>query len=307
MRVYGRKVRERSVENVINELKEVIKNPYVLYINIEDDCFFTHNREWIKKFCLEYKKYINLPFMVRVIPTMLDREKLFMLKKAGLSWVIMGIQSGSDRVNFEVYDRKIHFTSVVKAAELISESKAAAFYEMIVDNPYETEEDIIQTINSIAKLQKPYIISLAHLTFFPGTPIAERAIKDNIADPDAYLYRYLLKFDETYFNKLLSITPFVSRILVKYLNKPQVSRKPFYSLLLNILHFIAKKIVEPAVYMVIITRSLNYNVKWTVRTVLGNWRTALSRFISNYLGKGDLEYHQKLVFAKRDMPGLFEK
>jgi len=192
MKVFGRKVRERSVRNVIDEIKEVIKNPFVLYINFQDDCFFTHNKEWMEEFCRLYKKHVNLPFIARAIPTMLDRERLSMLVDAGLCWVVMGIQSGSDRVNFEVYDRKIRFPAVKKAADLISETHAAPFYEMIVDNPYETEEEQIETIDAIATLKKPYIVSLAHLTFFPGTSLAEKAVKDNIVTPDAYLFRYLL-------------------------------------------------------------------------------------------------------------------
>lgn len=307
MTVYGRKVRARSVENVIEELKEVRKDPYVLYINIEDDCFFVHSREWMSQFRDEYKKHINLPFIVRAIPTMLDREKLFILKEAGLSWVIMGVQSGSDRVNFDIYDRKIHFSSVIKAAELISEARVAPFYEMIVDNPYETEETEMETVDSMAKLKRPYAISLAHLTFFPGTPLAERAIRDNIVDPEAYLYRYPVKIDLTFLNKLLYLAPYIPRFIVKYLNKPEKSRDAIHSVLNNTLYFIVKRSLEPLVYLFIITRSLNYSVRLTSKTVFGNWRSAISKIVFNFLGKGDIEYDKKLRLAKQTMPELFEK
>jgi radical SAM superfamily enzyme YgiQ (UPF0313 family) len=233
--VYGRKVRERSVENVIEELKEVKKNPYVLYMNFQDDCFFTHGKEWMELFCKEYKRHIGLPFIARVIPTMIDRETMHMLKDAGLCWVVMGIQSGSDRVNFEIYDRKIRFPVVKKAASIIAEAGAAAFYEMIVDNPYEREEDRIETINALSSLKKPYVVSLAHLTFFPGTALAERAVEDGIVTPDAYLYRYLLNVNVTYLNKLLSILPYLPGWIVRYLNKPEKQRKAFHISAFNIL------------------------------------------------------------------------
>jgi radical SAM superfamily enzyme YgiQ (UPF0313 family) len=306
MNVYGKKIRKRSVENVISELKEVKKYPRVLYINIEDDCFFAYTPEWIQRFCEEYKRHINLPFMVRAIPTMLDRGKLFMLKEAGLSWILMGVQSGSDRVNFEIYNRKIHFSSVTKAAEAIVKAKAAPFLELIVDNPYETEKDMMETINSMAKVKKPYVISLAHLTFFPGTPLTEKAIKDNIIDPEAYLFRYLGKIDETYLNKLLWMVPYIPRFIVRFLNKPQASRKRIHVLLTNILDFIVKRTAEPAIYLFVITRSFNYNLKWTAKIIFANWKAALSKLIFNYLGKGDLEYDQRLAQAKKNMPELFE-
>ncbi len=306
VKVYGRKVRERSVSDVVEEMREVIKNPFVLYMNFQDDCFFTHNSEWIEEFCREYKRYIKLPFIVRVIPSMMDRDKMLMLKEAGLCWIVMGIQSGCDRVNNEVYDRRIKFDSVKAAAEVISETNAAPFYEMIVDNPYETEEDMMTTINAMASLKKPYICSLAHLTFYPGTPLAARAAKDSIVEPDAYLYRYLLQIDETYENKLLSVTPNMPRSIIRWLNRSGDIRKPHHDMTLKMIYFVVKRAIEPAVFLFITMRSLNYRPDWIYRTVMGNWKPTLSRMVSRYLGKSDLEFDQKLKIAKQRLPELFE-
>ncbi|MBI4849423.1 MAG: B12-binding domain-containing radical SAM protein [Nitrospirae bacterium] len=307
MTVFGKKIRKRSVENCIEELKLVKEDPYVIYINFEDDWFFSHDREWMKRFCGEYKKHINLPFMVRVFPGVLDREKLFMLKDAGLSLVIMGVQTGSDRVNFEIYNRKVRFSSVIKAAELISESKVAPYYEMIVDNPYETEKDQMDCIDSMAKLKRPYTISLAHLTFFPGTLLTERAVKEKIVDPDAYLTRYMVKIDKTYFNKLLYMAPYIPRFFINFLNKPEASRNFIHRLLTNCLFFVAKRTIEPAVFFFVLTRGLKYNFNWTARTVLGNWKSALAKLLFNFLGKSDMEFDKRLELARKEMPGLFEK
>jgi radical SAM superfamily enzyme YgiQ (UPF0313 family) len=307
MKVFGKKIRKRSVDNCIEELRQVKKNPYVLYINFEDDWFLAHDRAWIKKFCEEYKKKINLPFMIRVYPSVLDREKLFMLRDAGLSLVIMGVQTGSDRVNFEIYKRKVRFSSVMKAAEMLSESKVAPYYEMIVDNPYETEEDEMESIHSMSKLKRPYTISLAHLTFFPGTLLTEKAIKEKIVDPEAYLTRYMVKINRTYFNKLLYMTPYIPRFLSNNLNKPKAVRNAVHVLLTNSLFFIVKRTIEPAVFLFILARGLNYNVNWTVRTVLGNWKSALAKLLFNFLGKGDMEFDERLKLARKEMPALFKK
>jgi anaerobic magnesium-protoporphyrin IX monomethyl ester cyclase len=307
VKVYGRKVRERSVDNCIEELKVVRKDRHVLYINFQDDCFFIHSREWIREFCEAYKKHIGLPFMVRAIPTILDRKRLSMLKDAGLSIVVMGIQSGSDRVNLDIYGRKIHFKSVEKATELIAEARVFPYYEMIVDNPYETEDDMRETIRSMTGIRKPYTISLSHLTFFPGTRLTEKALHDNIIDPEAYLYRYMVNIDYTYLNKLLYMVPFLPPFLIRYLNKPSASRKPVHAFFTSSLFFLVKRTVEPFVFMFLITRSLDYNVKRTVKTVLGNWKSALAKLIFNFLCKGDMDFDQRLELARKKMPALFEK
>jgi len=307
MKVFGKEIRKRSVDNCIEELKLVKKDPYVLYINFEDDWFFSHDREWMRTFSEEYKRHINLPFMVRVFPGVLDREKLFLLRDAGLSLVIMGVQSGSDRVNFEIYNRKVKFSSVSKAAELIHESRVAPYYEMIADNPYETEADTMECIDAMAGLKRPYVISLSHLTFFPGTLLTERALKENIIDPEAYLTRYMVKIENTYFNKLLYLTPYISRKIITYLNKAEAERTTFHIYLLNTLSFITKRTIMPAVFFFVLARGLNYNVNWTVRTVTGNWKSALAKLLFNFLGKGDMEFDRRLAIARKEMPDLFHK
>ena len=307
MKVFGKKIRKRSVESCINELKLVKKDPYVLYINFEDDWFFSHDMEWMKQFSEEYKKHINLPFMVRVFPGVLDRDKLFVLRDAGMSLAIMGVQSGSDHVNFDIYNRKVKFESVIKAAEIISESKVAPYYEMIADNPYETEQDQIDSIENMSRLKRPYIISLSHLTFFPGTLLTQRALEEKIIDPEAYLTRYMVKIDNTYFNKLLYLAPYIPRSLTKYLSKPEADRNIIHIVLNNTLSFIFKRTVVPAVFFYVLARGLNFNINWTVRTLTGNWKSALAKVLFNFLGKGDMEFDKKLEIARKQMPELFEK
>jgi radical SAM superfamily enzyme YgiQ (UPF0313 family) len=307
MKVFGKKIRKRSVESCINELKLVKKDPYVLYINFEDDWFFSHDVEWMKRFSEEYKKDINLPFMVRVFPGVLDREKLIILREAGMSLAIMGVQSGSDHVNFDIYNRKVKFESVIKAAEIISESKVAPYYEMIADNPYESEQDQIDSIANMSRLKRPYIISLSHLTFFPGTLLTQRALEEKIIDPEAYLTRYMVKIDNTYFNKLLYLTPYVPRSLIRYLNRPDSARSQFHILLTHSLSFTVKRTIEPVVFFYVLARGLKFNINWTVRTLTGNWKSALAKVLFNFLGKGDMEFDKKLELARRQMPELFEK
>ena len=307
MNVFGKKIRKRSVENCIEELKLVKRDPYVLYINFEDDWFFSHSREWMEQFCVAYKRHINLPFMVRVFPGVLDRGKLMMLRDAGLSLVIMGVQTGSDRVNFEIYNRKVKFSSVMRAAEIISESGVAPYYEMIVDNPYETEDDQMECIDAMARLKRPYTISLAHLTFFPGTMLTERAVSEGRIDPEAYLTRYMVKIDSTYFNKLLYMTPYIPRSLIHYLNKRERVRTAWHEILTGVLFFTVKRTIEPAVFLFVLARGLKFNIKWTFRTITGNWRSALAKLLFNFLGRGDMEFDKRLERAKTEMPELFER
>ena len=54
---YGRR---RSIENTIEELKEIRKNQALNYVIFQDDTF-TIQPKWIKQFLKIYKKEINVP------------------------------------------------------------------------------------------------------------------------------------------------------------------------------------------------------------------------------------------------------
>ncbi|MBI5194920.1 MAG: hypothetical protein HZA10_01200, partial [Nitrospirae bacterium] len=57
----------------------------------------------------------------------------------------------------------------------------------------------------------------------------------------------------------------------------------------------------------LIARSLDYKPDWIIRTIEGNWRSAVSKFVSNYLGKNDLKYGKKLTYLRKTMPELFKR
>ena len=60
-------------------------------------------------------------------------------------------------------------------------------------------------------------------------------------------------------------------------------------------------------FFFVLARGLNYNVNWTVRTVTGNWKSALAKLLFNFLGKGDMEFDRRLAIARKEMPDLFHK
>ncbi len=65
--------------------------------------------------------------------------------------------------------------------------------------------------------------------------------------------------------------------------------------------------IEPTVYFFITTRALDYNISWTMRTVLGNWRYAISKLLYTYLGKQDMKYGERLALLKKAKHSSFVK
>ncbi|HNR33551.1 MAG TPA: cobalamin-dependent protein [Candidatus Hydrogenedentes bacterium] len=186
--LYGRwPVRYRSVEHVMAELEAaVVEGPPVEYIDISDDCFLANDADRLALFCEQYKKRIGKPFIVKGTARYFTREKMDLLADAGLGWVNMGLQSGSQRICHEIYDHRITSEEFLEAARLIGRYPVAAYYDLLVDNPYETLDDYLQTTDVLTRIPKPYFTPIFSLILFEGTNLRERALReipDQVEDP----------------------------------------------------------------------------------------------------------------------------
>ena len=179
------KIRSYSVSRIIKELKYTLnKFDFFRLVGIGDDDFFVRPTKEIEDFAKQYKEQIGLPFGIAVSANTYRREKMVLLLDAGLKLIQMGVQSGSQRVLEEVYNRKISLSrtrAAIKDIEAyMNKHSLMLLLDFIIDNPYESKEDIIQTYNFILGLPPKVTFNIFFLAFFPGTLLYERAIKDGI-------------------------------------------------------------------------------------------------------------------------------
>lgn len=176
-------LRFRSPENVVEELEIRKKRyPFIKMITFIDDVFVAQSNDQIKKFCKLYKKKIDLPFHCFASPTALNEEKLRLLVEAGLEHIGIGIQSGSDRMQ-SFYQRYINSDRVLQVAKIVKKQIgkiAPPCYDIIVDNPYEKNDDKLATLRLLTKIPSPYRLSLFSLVFYPGTELNVLAKKDGL-------------------------------------------------------------------------------------------------------------------------------
>lgn len=181
-------LRSHSVDYVIEELSRLKKRfKSIKVFDIRDETFLVRPLSWIKEFSEKYKKNVGIRFKCLAEPASMSvgdisDEKIRLLVDAGLTDMIIGIQSGSDNINFNVYKRYIKAEQVLKCAEAVNKfkDKLAVMYDIMACNPYEEKEDVLSSIKLIMKLPKPFYLSVNNLIFFEGTPLYERAIRDSI-------------------------------------------------------------------------------------------------------------------------------
>jgi len=236
----GERIRKKDIELTISDLKILIERfPQVKYIWFTDDDINLRTVKELEQFALSYKEKINLPFRTYMSPVTVNEEKLKILIDAGLIQIEMGVQTGSDRLNQEIYGRNILNKDVLRAAKLINQYQGKMWppaYQIIMANPYEGQQDILDTIDLLRQIPVPHHTHAFGLVFFPGTPLYRKAIKDsyikNFQD-SAYNIDYKdlsshfkIKKQNLYLNSILSLIPnnstkfrqgFIPKFLFKYL------------------------------------------------------------------------------------------
>jgi len=186
-------LRRRSNGNIISELSMIKeKFPFIKVIGFSDDSFFAASAEKIGEFAEIYKARIDLPFFCLGSPLTITEEKLKLLIPAGMFGIQMGIQTGSSRI-LDMYNRKITNRMVLETSNLLSKFKdkiTPPVYDIIIDNPFETKEDHIQTFQLLNGLSKPHRLQIFSLVLFPATALYDKSVEEGfITDDKTQIYR----------------------------------------------------------------------------------------------------------------------
>ena len=177
--------RARSVSHILGELLYMKERfPKVARVKIDDDTSFAFGEEWMEQFLKDYPEQIGVPFECLLIPPMMRPDMLRRLMKAGLIRVQTGIESGSSKESKELHNRSPGNTAILKFAEANREMKLDVVYDVIIDNPFATEEMKLETAEFLLELPRPYSIYFYSLNFFPGTALTKKMLNEGIITQD---------------------------------------------------------------------------------------------------------------------------
>lgn len=180
----GPYTRRRSVSNVIKEIKENLSfsRNRIEYVFFVDEVFGTEE-SWLNEFELQYKKEVGIPFYVEYNPKMINSVILGKLANAGLDTICFGIQTGSDYIRNQIFHRPGKNDEIINVVKRINNYAVKIKYDLIIDNPYDTEQSLKDTIEFLLKLPAPLAFNLYSIQYFPNYPFTKMALKDKHITP----------------------------------------------------------------------------------------------------------------------------
>ncbi|MGC8826040.1 MAG: B12-binding domain-containing radical SAM protein [Anaerolineae bacterium] len=180
-KIFGRRVRRRSVPNIIRELEELRERYHFASFMFHDDCL-TEDREWIIEFCQAYRAagFIQ-PFFCQsradIIVKNPDMVKL--MAEAGLKGYFIGFESGNDRVLR--FLRKGTTRAInLEAARICKRYGVKIWANYMLGIPTETREEVMDTISMLKQIDPDYY-SPAFYTPHPGSDLYDYCIEHDLS------------------------------------------------------------------------------------------------------------------------------
>jgi anaerobic magnesium-protoporphyrin IX monomethyl ester cyclase len=193
--VFGGSYRERSPENVVDEIEAALALGYDR-ISFADDVF-TMKKERVVRVCDEIKRRgLNFKWECLGRVDALDYPTALAMKEAGCTRIFFGIESGNEQM-LELMNKRITTDQARRAVDAAHQAgiEVGAFF--ILCYPGDTDDTVLETLHFTTTLPLDYI-GLSMPYPLPGTELYQRT-KDRITrewhPEDSRLGSHVLIFD----------------------------------------------------------------------------------------------------------------
>ena len=181
----GRRFRRRSVNNFVDEIEYISKNmPYIREIFIEDDTF-TVDRKRVAAICDEIiRRGLHVKWSCNTRVDTIDFETMKKMKEAGCRLLVVGYESGSQKVLDET-NKGIRLEQSREFSQNAKKLKLKVFGCFMIGLKGDDRETIEETF-SFAKEVYPESCFFQQAVPFPGTKFYEWAKKSGYLRHEDY-------------------------------------------------------------------------------------------------------------------------
>ena len=164
---HGKRIRFRSAENILDEIKLLIRNYGIKEICFYDDTF-TANKGNVRRFCrLIVQENVDITWTCMSRIDFVDEETLSLMKIAGCHQIGYGIESADEGILNNI-EKPIPLDEVQKVVKLTQKCGIDVRAMFIFGSPGETEETMKKTLDFAIKIN-PDLVVFNVTTPYPGT------------------------------------------------------------------------------------------------------------------------------------------
>ena len=193
---YGRKVRMRSAENIIAEIRECI-NKYKIKNFIFWSDTFNYDREWTVNLCDKIiKSGLKITWSANTRADTADEKMAKLMYKAGCRLVSIGSESGSQFI-LDKIGKNITLNDIRDTVKAFKNAHIKIYNYFVLGLPWEDEQTAQDTIDFAIELDTDFV-SFYTATPLPGTRYYNYAVKELHEDVENYDNAYYKPILKTY-------------------------------------------------------------------------------------------------------------
>jgi len=177
----GKWLRFKSVGQIINEIDFYVKNYNAEYFYFISETFLAMPKAHKQEFYKLYDKY-KIPFWFNTRPETVNAEDVSCLENIGCHRISVGIESGNEEFRRRALKRNYSNEVVLKAVDIILNSKIQLSVNNMIGFPDETREMIFDTIELNRKF-KAASHSISIFQPFRGTELYDYCVSMGYWNP----------------------------------------------------------------------------------------------------------------------------
>ena len=169
----------RSASGVLDEMEEVVDRFSVYGFEFADE-LTTLRKDRLAEFCngIHERRLERVRWVCSSTVKHMDLNTAKMMKDAGCSMVMMGVESGSPEI-LKTLNKRIAIDEIINAFDVTRQAGLRRCACFMIGSPGETSETVQQSIDLARRIQ-PERISLNIVTPYPGTAFYEQYVDKTV-------------------------------------------------------------------------------------------------------------------------------
>lgn len=214
----GRKVRMRSPENILSEIRECM-NKYKIKNFVFWSDIFNYDREWTMHFCEKIiKSGLKFTWSANTRADTADEKMAKLMYKAGCRLVSIGSESGSQFI-LDKIGKNITINDIRNTVKAFKKANIKIYNYFVLGLPWEDEQTANATIKFAIELDTDFV-SFYTATPLPGTRYYNYAIKELHEDIESYDGAYYKPILKTYSLSKKQVMDFHKKAVRAYYLRP---------------------------------------------------------------------------------------
>ena len=262
--------RKKSPERVLVDIEDLTKRATVRAIYFIDD-LFTDDEEWLLEFCELYPRRFKIPFMCNITAENADEDRVRALADAGCRGVLMGVETGDERLRIQVLNKVVTDEQLLRAAELFRRYRIRFLTYTMLGLPGETLDGLMKTVEFNQRLRPDYVrVTVAFP--MPHTRMTELAVRDGLITkekldeifslpPKRQYTTSIYQSDAKFMKKvrrLYHLFPFAVRFRLPVRLVRFLIGVPLWAPVLKWLHYFTVLWDEKGIFMITLTSGLRF-------------------------------------------------